>query len=526
MLNHGATEGKADLTVVNRNSTTQSVLLGNGDGTFKAARSYTVGTTGSSTLVGDFNGDGVPDIATPVQSNNNVAVLLDQITQTVTATLNTPNVPAGAAIAHEVDAVYPGEIYFSESTSNLLSLTGTPITTATLLSANPSSSTYGQQVVLSATLSPYTLGGYTTNNELITFLNGSTVLGTSKLSSGIATLNVTSLPAGTDSLTASFNLGSPTDANFLRSTSSPINFVVTKTTPVITWANPADITYGTALGNAQLNATAVSGSFSYSPGTGSILSAGPHTLTVTFTPTDTTDYTTATASVRIVVDQRNLTVSANNATRAYGAPDPTFTAAFTGFVNGDTQATAVTGSASLTSTDTALSPVGIYPITAAAGNLAARNYTFTYALGTLTITQATASFYTITWPKQSIVYGTAIGGPTGIKASASIPGSFTYIPAGVLQVGPAVAVTATFTPPTPPTTPDRPPLPRSPSPPPPSPSPPTTPPAHTEARILPSPAPSPVRWTAIPSPKSSPTLQARSLSQDSIQSFLPRPEPM
>jgi hypothetical protein len=285
LLNHGATEGKADLTVVNRNSTTQSVLLGNGDGTFKAARSYTVGTTGSSTLVGDFNGDGFPDIATPVQSNNNVAVLLDQITQTVTATLNTPNVPAGAAIAHKVDAVYPGEIYFSESTSNLLSLTGTPITTATLLSANPSSSTYGQQVVLSATLSPYTLGGYTTNNELITFLNGSTVLGTSKLSSGIATLNVTSLPAGTDSLTASFNLGSPTDANFLRSTSSPINFVVTKTTPVITWANPADITYGTALGNAQLNATAVSGSFSYSPGTGSILSAGPHTLTVTFTPT-------------------------------------------------------------------------------------------------------------------------------------------------------------------------------------------------------------------------------------------------
>ena len=145
-----------------------------------------------------------------------------------------------------------------------------------MLSANPSSSTYSQQVVLSASLNPFALGGYTTNNELITFFNGSTVLGTSTLSSGIATLNVTSLPAGTDSLTASFNLGSPTDANFLASTSSPLNYLVTKTTPAITWANPADITYGTALSNAQLNATpSVPGSFSYSPATGTILSAGP-----------------------------------------------------------------------------------------------------------------------------------------------------------------------------------------------------------------------------------------------------------
>ncbi|WP_174240885.1 MBG-2 domain-containing protein, partial [Granulicella sp. S190] len=70
----------------------------------------------------------------------------------------------------------------------------------------------------------------------------------------------------------------------------------------------------------------------------------------------------------------------------------------------------------LTSADTATSPVGSYPITAAPGTLAAKNYTFTYAPGTLTITQASASSYTITWPNQSIVYGTALGGSTGIKA--------------------------------------------------------------------------------------------------------------
>jgi hypothetical protein len=73
-------------------------------------------------------------------------------------------------------------------------------------------------------------------------------------------------------------------------------------TPTITWANPASITYGTALSGTQLNATAnVPGSFAYSPAAGTVLSVGTHTLSTTFTPTDTTHYTTATKSVSITV---------------------------------------------------------------------------------------------------------------------------------------------------------------------------------------------------------------------------------
>src|SRR6202000_40978 len=105
-------------------------------------------------------------------------------------------------------------------------------------------------------------------------------------------------------------------------TFAPGTLSITKATPVITWANPADITYGTALVQSaagQLNATAsVGGTFSYSPAAGTILSGGPHTLTATSTPPDTTDYTTATASVQIVVDQRNLTVTASSYTIPYG----------------------------------------------------------------------------------------------------------------------------------------------------------------------------------------------------------------
>ncbi|MGB9464501.1 MAG: hypothetical protein WBR10_05265, partial [Candidatus Acidiferrum sp.] len=68
-----------------------------------------------------------------------------------------------------------------------------------------------------------------------------------------------------------------------------------KTTPTITWTTPSAITYGTALSATQLNATAsVAGSFAYTPPASTILNSGTQTLSVTFTPTDTTNYTTAT----------------------------------------------------------------------------------------------------------------------------------------------------------------------------------------------------------------------------------------
>ena len=73
-------------------------------------------------------------------------------------------------------------------------------------------------------------------------------------------------------------------------------------TPVITWANPAPINQGEALGSTQLDATAnVPGTFAYSPTAGTVLPQGTQTLSVAFTPTDLTQYTTATATVQITV---------------------------------------------------------------------------------------------------------------------------------------------------------------------------------------------------------------------------------
>ncbi len=76
----------------------------------------------------------------------------------------------------------------------------------------------------------------------------------------------------------------------------------TQVTPVVTWPTPSNITFGAPLSATQLNASASAlGTFTYAPPAGSILPAGTNSLLASFTPTDTHDYTPATASVSITV---------------------------------------------------------------------------------------------------------------------------------------------------------------------------------------------------------------------------------
>ena len=111
----------------------------------------------------------------------------------------------------------------------------------------------------------------------------------------------TVLAAGSQTLSVTFTPTNTTDYN---TATASVSLTVNKATPIITWATPAAITYPTALGAAQLDATAsVAGTFAYSPGAGTVLSAGLQTLSVTFTPTNTTDYTAATATVSLIVNQ-------------------------------------------------------------------------------------------------------------------------------------------------------------------------------------------------------------------------------
>jgi len=101
---------------------------------------------------------------------------------------------------------------------------------------------------------------------------------------------------------------SPADTGCAASSSDPLTFTITKAAPAITSATPATVTYGAALGNTPLIATAnVPGSFTYPSPAGTVLGAGSQTLPVTFPPTVTADHATTTAGVGPTVRQAGTT---------------------------------------------------------------------------------------------------------------------------------------------------------------------------------------------------------------------------
>jgi len=161
-------------------------------------------------------------------------------------------------------------------------------------------------------------------------------------------------------------------------------------TNVVTWNNPAAITYGTPLSGTQLNASAsVPGSFTYNPPLGTVLSGGVNQLTVNFVPNDTAVYSNETVSVSLNVLPATLDVTANNGSRVYGSSNPAFTANYSGFVNGDSPTNNdVTGAPLLTTLAGTNSPVGAYVISNNLGSLASADYTFIFSNGALTVTPA------------------------------------------------------------------------------------------------------------------------------------------
>jgi hypothetical protein len=190
---------------------------------------------------------------------------------------------------------------------------------------------------------------------------------------------------------------------------------VTKATLTIT-ANGVSKVYGTALtggaGSTAYTPTGLQngetiGSVTIAYGAAAAAGTAVGTYAAEVTPSAATggtfnagNYNITYAKGTITVTQALLVITANDQTRTYGV-NSTFTVTYSGFVNGDTYAS-LTTQPTVTSTGTASSPVGMYPITASGA--VDNNYSITYVAGTLTITIAGPNIYDWTGADNSTVW--------------------------------------------------------------------------------------------------------------------------
>ena len=245
------------------------------------------------------------------------------------------------------------------------------------------------------------------------------------------------------------------NTNLKTATDTSTTLTVNKATPTITWSTPADITYGTALSSTQLNAAtspSVSGTFAYTPASGTVLGAGSsQTLSVLFNPTDTTNYSTASKTVTINVNTKALTVTGITANNKIYDGGTTATLNTTGYIlHGIVGTDVVTLNSSGYTAAFSDANVGTGKAVTVSGlalsGASAGNYTLTQPTGL--IANITKSTPTITWANPAdIIYGTALSG-TQLNATASVPGAFVYTPPSgtVLNVGDGQNLRVDFTP--------------------------------------------------------------------------------
>ncbi len=388
------------------------------------------GTTAGTKMVADINGTTTADVTNLIDANGTLdfaayttanGFQVWQSNGTSSGTVMDTNLNTGSSNIPTNFVVMGTALCFTAPGATMWEWQPSKIT-PTITWAAPAAITYG--TALSATQ-----------------LDASaSVAGTFAYSPAIGTV----LAAGSgQALSVTFT---PTDTTDYTTATASTTINVAQANPTITWAAPAGITYGTALSATQLDASAsVPGTFAYSPAIGTVLAAGSgQALSVTFTPTDSTDYTKASASTTINVAQATPTIS-------WAAPA------------GITYGTAL----SATQLDASASVAGAFVYSPAIGTVLGAgsgqalsvaftptdttDYTTATASTTINVAQATP---TISWAAPAaIIYGTALSAAQ-LDASASVPGTFAYSPAigTVLGAGSGQALSVTFTPQIPPTT--------------------------------------------------------------------------
>jgi CSLREA domain-containing protein len=310
----------------------------------KASQTITFGPLGNKTF-------GDPPFNVSGSASSGLGVTFQILSGPSTISGNTVTITGAGTVT--VRASQSGDSNYNAAPDVDQSFTVAKAPTTTTVSSSAGSPVYGQSVTYTATVT----SNAGTPVGSVQFKDNGTNVGAAVALNGSGTASFTSstLAAGPHTITADYSGAT----NFVAGTGA-LNVTVSKATPVITWNNPSDITFGTVLSSTQLNATAdTAGNFNYNPPLGTQLNAGANQqLTVSFTPTDTANYNTPvnkTVFINVLKANQTITFGAL-ANKTFG--DPPFTVSATASSNLGVTFSIVSGPAMISGTTITLTGAG------------------------------------------------------------------------------------------------------------------------------------------------------------------------
>ncbi len=197
-------DGIPDLAVITANPNFVTVYFGNGDGTFRFGATYSILKNPASVIVGDFNGDGNADLALASSSGDTVSLLSGNGDGTFRTAINyvVGNGPKALA-AGEFNGDGKADLAVADFSGNAVALLLGRLATPSQISltSSMSPSAYGQRITLTASVSPPSASG------TVTFYDDANLLGSSPLMNGQAAVATSLLSSGNHALRAYYNGG-------------------------------------------------------------------------------------------------------------------------------------------------------------------------------------------------------------------------------------------------------------------------------------------------------------------------------
>jgi sugar lactone lactonase YvrE len=242
-------------------------------------------------------------------------------------------------------------------------------------------------------------GGVPNGLQVVFSAAGSCSIGSQSLANNVSSAAVVLSTAGSCTVTAA----QPGSTSYNAANSVSGTFMVLPQgssiqSQTISFAPLPSVQYGNTFPLSASSSSGLPVSFAASgPCTASGGITGVGVCSITASVPANSSYSAASLTQKFTVYPAVLTVTATNLSSTYGQPTPALTYSYSGFVNNES-ASVVTGNPALATTATATSAPGAYPITVSTGSLAAANYDFLYASGTLTVQQANQSALVVNAP--------------------------------------------------------------------------------------------------------------------------------